>query len=119
MNLVLAKQEYEYLKSYNIFVKREEFELRQLIDKLNQKNSDNTVKDQKINNLEKTIQSIRDDQIRMEKEKDEQGKKIKKWQSRSNNFEQERDFLHQQVLEAKRKIKLLKLAIRRLLTQMD
>ena len=52
-------------------MKRKEFELRQLIDKLNQKNSDNTVKDQKINNLEKTIQSIRDDQIRMEKEKDE------------------------------------------------
>jgi hypothetical protein len=35
------------------------------------------VKDQKINNLEKTIQSIRDDQIRMEKEKDEQSKQIK------------------------------------------
>lgn len=78
MNLVLAKQEYEYLKSYNIFVKRKEFELRQLITKLNQKNSDNTAKDAKINNLEKTIQSIRDDQIRMEKEKDEQAREIKK-----------------------------------------
>ena len=55
LNLVLAKQEYEYLKSYNIFVKRKEFELRQLITKLNQKNSDNTAKDAKINNLEKTI----------------------------------------------------------------
>lgn len=52
---MLAKQEYEYLKSYNIFVKRKEFELRQLITKLNQKNSDNTAKDAKINNLEKTI----------------------------------------------------------------
>lgn len=29
----------------------------------------------------------------MEKEKDEMTKKIKKWQSKSNNFEQERDFL--------------------------
>jgi len=46
---------------------------------LNEKNSNNTLKDEKINNLEKTIQSIRDDQIRMEKEKDEQSKKIKKW----------------------------------------
>jgi hypothetical protein len=93
LNLVLAKQEYEYLKSYNIYVKRKEKELRLLIDKLNEKNSNNTLKDEKINNLEKTIQSIRDDQIRMEKEKDEQSKKIKKWQSRANNFEQERDFL--------------------------
>lgn len=99
---MLAKQEYEYLKSYNIFVKRKEFELRQLITKLNEKNSDNTVKDQKINNLEKTIQSIRDDQIRMEKEKDEQAKEIKQLQSMSNNFKQERDFLHQQVLVSKR-----------------
>ena len=87
LNLVLAKQEYEYLKSYNIYVKRKEKELRELIDKLNEKNSNNTLKDEKISNLEKTIQSIRDDQIRMEKEKDEMGKKIKKWQSRSNNFE--------------------------------
>ena len=102
LNLVLAKQEYEYLKSYNIFVKRKEFELRQLITKLNQKNSDNTAKDAKINNLEKTIQSIRDDQIRMEKEKDEQAKEIKKQKSKSDNLQQERDFLHKQVLEAKR-----------------
>lgn len=117
LNLVLAKQEYEYLKSYNIYVKRKEYELRELITKLNDKNSNNTLKDEKINNLEKTIQSIRDDQIRMEKEKDDQAKKIKKWQSRSNNFEQERDFLHAQVLESKRQNKLLKLAIGRLQTQ--
>ena len=51
----MAKQEYEYLKSYNIYVKRKEKELRELIDKLNKKNSNNTLKDEKINNLEKTI----------------------------------------------------------------
>ena len=119
LNLVLAKQEYEYLKSYNIYVKRKEKELRELIDKLNEKNSNNTQKDEKINNLEKTIKSIRDDQIRMEKEKDEQAKKIKKWQSRSNNFEQERDFLQKQVLESKRQNKLLKLAIGRLQNQIS
>ena len=43
--MVLAKQEYEYLKGYNIFVKRKEHELRELIAKLNEKNSDNTIKD--------------------------------------------------------------------------
>ena len=55
LNLVLAKQEYEYLKGYNIYVKRKEKELRELIEKLNEKNSNNTLKDEKINNLEKTI----------------------------------------------------------------
>jgi hypothetical protein len=45
------------------------------------------LKDEKIINLERTIFLIRDDQIRMEKEKDDMSKKIKKWQSRSNNME--------------------------------
>lgn len=61
LNLVLAKQEYEYLKSYNIYVKRKEKDMRDLIDQLNKKNSNNTLKDEKINNLEKTIKSIKDD----------------------------------------------------------
>ena len=114
LNLVLAKQEYEYLKGYNIYVKRKEKELRELIEKLNQKNSNNTLKDEKINNLEKTIASIRDDQIKMEKHKDEQAKMIKKWKTKATNMEQERDFLNHQVLESKRQNKLLKMAISRL-----
>jgi seryl-tRNA synthetase len=111
LNLVLAKQEYEYLKGYNIYVKRKEKELRELIEKLNEKNSNATLKDEKITNLEKTVQSIRDDQIRMQKEKDEQLKKIKHWTSKAQNLEQERDFLQKQVLESKRQNKLLKMAI--------
>ena len=42
LNGVLAKQEYEYLKGYNIYVKRKEKELRELIEKLNEKNSNNS-----------------------------------------------------------------------------
>ena len=64
LNRVLAKQEYEYLKGYNIYVKRKEKELRELIGKLNEKNSNNTLKDEKINNLERTIHAIREDQIK-------------------------------------------------------
>lgn len=45
LNVVLAKQEYEYLKGYNIYVKKKERELRQLIDSLNQKNSTSNTKD--------------------------------------------------------------------------
>lgn len=61
LNRVLAKQEYEYLKGYNLYVKRKEKELRDLIERLNEKNSNNTLKDEKIISLEKTIFSIRDD----------------------------------------------------------
>lgn len=95
LNRVLAKQEYEYLKGYNLYVKRKEKELRELIMRLEEKNSNNNLKDEKIINLEKTIRSIRDDQIRQEKEKDELTKEIRKWKNRSNNMEQERDFLQQ------------------------
>jgi len=68
LNRVLAKQEYEYLKGYNIYVKQKEKDLRELIEKLNEKNSNNTLKDEKISKLESTISAIREDQIRKEKE---------------------------------------------------
>lgn len=55
LNDVLSQQEFEYLKSYNIYVKRKEKDLRDLIEKLNLKNSNNTLKDDKIITLEKTI----------------------------------------------------------------
>ena len=64
LNRVLAKQEYEYLKGYNIYVKQKEKDLRDLIEKLNEKNSNNTMKDEKISKLESTIGAIREDQIR-------------------------------------------------------
>jgi hypothetical protein len=47
----------------------------------------------------------------MQKEKDEQLKKIKHWTSKAQNLEQERDFLQKQVLESKRQNQLLKMAI--------
>jgi len=83
MNRVLAKQEYEYLKGYDIYVKRKEKELRELIDKLNEKNSNNSLKDEKINNLERTIIAIRDEQIKMEKEKAEVTEKMKYWKAKA------------------------------------
>ena len=61
LNRVLAKQEYEYLKGYNIYVKQKEKDLRELIEKLNEKNSNNTLKDEKISKLETTIGAIRED----------------------------------------------------------
>ena len=61
LNRVLAKQEYEYLKGYNIYVKQKEKDLRELIEKLNEKNSNNTLKDEKISKLETTISAIRED----------------------------------------------------------
>jgi hypothetical protein len=48
LNSVLRKQEYEYLQAYNIYVKRKEKELRELIDALNEKNQRSNFKDLRI-----------------------------------------------------------------------
>lgn len=63
MNRVLVKQEYEYLKGYNIYVKRKEKELKQIINDLKKENKSNTKREEKINNLEKTISQIREEQV--------------------------------------------------------
>lgn len=81
------------MKGYNIYVKRKEKELRELIDKLNEKNSNNTLKDEKINNLERTIHAIREDQIKQEKEKETLNEKVKYWKTKALGYEQEKDFL--------------------------
>jgi hypothetical protein len=48
---MLAKQEYEYLKGYNVYIKRKEKELRSLIFKLNQRNANKSIKDEKLISL--------------------------------------------------------------------
>ena len=47
----LKKQEHDYLKGYSIYVKTKEKELKTLIQKLNAKNSNNTLKDETIYKL--------------------------------------------------------------------
>ena len=81
------------MKGYNIYVKRKEKELRELIDKLNQKNSNNTLKDEKISKLENTNHLLREDQIKQDKEKTAMGLEIKKWQTKALGYEQENNFL--------------------------
>jgi chromosome segregation ATPase len=116
---VLAKQEYEYLKGYNIYVKQKEKDLRELIEKLNEKNSNNTLKDEKISKLENTIAAIREDQIRQEREKEKLNETIRYWKVKAQGYEQEKNFLQQQIMDAKRQNKLLKLAIGRLQNELE
>ena len=66
---MLKKQEHDYLKGYSIYVKQKEKELKELINKLNEKNSNNTIKDEMIHNLKQTIGKLNTEQIKMEGEK--------------------------------------------------
>lgn len=67
LNRVLAKQEYDYLKGYNIYVKRKEKELRDLIQKLSDKNQTSTFKDDRMGQMEKEILKMREEQMKSEK----------------------------------------------------
>jgi hypothetical protein len=111
---VLRKQEYEYLQAYNIYVKRKEKELRELIDALNVKNSNNNIKDQRITQLEITIDQMRQDAFAYERKLEALNRDIKTWKEKHKNELEEKDFFHKQALDAKRKNKLLKVAIGRL-----
>jgi hypothetical protein len=83
-------------------VKQKEKELRELIHKLNEKNSNNTLKDEIIFNMKQTIKKINDEQIKMENVKQEQNERIKYWQARAQAFEQDKNFLQSQIIESKR-----------------
>jgi len=52
---VLKRQEQEYLKGYSIYVREKEKELRELVTKLNERNTNNSVKDEIIYALKQTI----------------------------------------------------------------
>ena len=114
MSEVLRRQEYEYLQAYNIYVKKKEKELRMLITTLQDKNEDKNFKEKRINDLELTIDKLRHEKIDDEKKLRKQSKDLKDWKGRHKNEVEEKEFFHKQALDAKRKNKLLKVAITRM-----
>lgn len=87
LELVLKKQEHDYLKGYSLYVKQKERELREIVAKLNEKNSNNTKKEEMIQNLKITIKKIHNEQIAGEQEKNDLKEKNKYWKSRAEAFE--------------------------------
>ena len=87
LELVLKKQEHDYLKGYSLYVKQKERELREIVAKLNEKNSNNTKKEEMIQNLKITIKKIHNEQIVGEQEKNDLKEKNKYWKSRAEAFE--------------------------------
>jgi len=65
----LKKQEHDYLKGYSIYVKTKEKELKTLIQKLNAKNSNNTLKDETIYKLNQKVDGLNKERVKMEQEK--------------------------------------------------
>ena len=81
------------MKGYSLYVKQKERELREIVAKLNEKNSNNTKKEEMIQNLKITIKKIHNEQIASEQEKNDLKEKNKYWKSRAEAFEQDKNFL--------------------------
>ena len=86
---------------------------------MNEKNSNSTIKDEKILNLERTIHTIREDQCKQETKKEELRKKIKEMRTKNQELESDKEFYYKQLMEEKKKNKLLKLAIGRMQMELD
>ena len=65
------------------------------------------------------MQKLRDEQTRMEKQKQELREKIKFWKNKAEMFENEKDFLYNQTMQTKKKNKLLKVAIGKLQNELE
>ena len=89
----LKKQEHDYLKGYSIYVKTKEKELKTLIQKLNAKNSNNTLNDETIYKLNQKVDSLNKVCETIDKEKLELNEKVKHWMARAQAFEQDKNFL--------------------------
>jgi len=59
LNNVISMQEQEFLSGYNLFVTKKEKELRAIIERLNEKNSNKNLKDEKITQLEIILNRMR------------------------------------------------------------
>jgi hypothetical protein len=115
LHRVLAKQEYDYMKCFTMYVKRKERELRELIEGLSVKAKDaNRVKDERIKQLEVACRQAIANETKMDKQLQEMKLQVRKWKLKAEDLQSDQEFLKSKTLEAKRKNKLLKTAITRL-----
>lgn len=68
-------------------MKQKERELREIVAKLNEKNSNNTKKEEMIQSLKITIKKMHSEQQTSEQEKNDFKEKNKYWKSRAEAFE--------------------------------
>lgn len=77
MKQVLERHEYEFMQAYNIYVKKKEKELIEIIQTLEKRNKNNSLLDLKMKNLEATVNKLRKDADDNEKKMESLRKEIK------------------------------------------
>ena len=69
--------------------------------------------------LHETVKKLREDAVKQDKKQQELCKEIKTWKQKLDSEKHESEFYHRAALDAKRKNKLLKVAVGRLQNEYD
>lgn len=102
------------MKGFEVYVKQKEKELKETINQLSEKFNNQSAKDKKLLTLQRAIKTIREEQIKMDKESVTLRSNLKSHRQRLEEVTSERDFYMNKTKEVKKKNQLLKLAILRL-----
>ncbi len=117
LSRVLAKQEYDYMKCYSLYVKKKEREIKELIMALSQRSMEaGNGREQRITVLEHLIKQARDNEAKMDRQVKDLKSQIQLWKERAEDFKSDNEFLKKHTMKTKRKNKLLKAAIERMQT---
>lgn len=107
------------MQAYNIYVKKKEKDLIDIINTLELRNKKNNLLDLKIKNLEAHIVKMRKEATDLENAKENLRKEIREQKEKCDRETKEKEFFHKQALEAKKKNKLLKVTVGRLQNEYD
>ena len=97
INRVLQKQEYEYLKAYEIFVQQKEKEIQDLNEKVKDVDPDKKERSKKITDLQVQIQNLRLQMQAMDLNNKRLNKQMIMWKTKANNAKEDNIFLERQV----------------------
>ncbi|CDW88143.1 UNKNOWN [Stylonychia lemnae] len=103
LNRVVNKQEYDYLQGYQLFVQKKTNELRAIIDKLNEKNSNTSIKDERIVELELIINKLRNEAQRCDEQMGDKIEEMKTLKTKVDLIQEDRRFLYVSARDEKQK----------------
>jgi hypothetical protein len=111
---VLQKHELEYMQAYNIYVKRKETELKQLINDISTRLGDSVANDKKIKRLEFNEHLMKGKEIKLADQIATLKRQLKSAETTLASVTEEKTFFHMVALENKKQKKLLKVSLSRL-----
>jgi hypothetical protein len=85
LHRVVAKQEYEFVKSYQIHIKQKEKELKDMILALSEKYKESgSIKDDNIQVLKHLVKQSRENEVKMDRQVGVLKDKIRKWKDQAD-----------------------------------